>query len=355
MKRFTISGEWQGTRLDRFVKASVPGTPFGVIQILLRKGLIYLNGEKAGGNVRLNAGDIVAINIAEADENGVSRSGSRQRGKRGIAVRPKTSPSEPKGIEESPRVSSTDLGVVLPARGGIGRGISILYEDDLLLVIDKPAGLVVQPGNRKEKGSLLDALEEYRRRKFEEHEKPLKETRGESPGATFTDEPPFRYTPVHRLDRETSGALIAAKTRAAARALGKSISQGLTHKTYIAVVEGVPARKTGVISIALITSKGGKSHSVPASDGKSARTKYSLIKKLAGARALLLISIATGRTHQIRAHLASIGHPIVGDRDYGASPGVPGRLFLHAWKIRFPHPESGKMLTVTAPPPKELF
>jgi RluA family pseudouridine synthase len=304
MKRFTIPGEWQGSRLDRFIRASFPGTPFGVTQILLRKGLIFLNGSKASGNARLKAGDVVAVDIAEADENGRQRQSA------------------------PPRARGADC---------IGADIPVIFEDDSFVIIDKPAGLVVQPGNRKEKGSLLDLLKEYRRKK-----------------AGAGSEPEFPYTPVHRLDRQTSGALIIAKTRVAARALSKAISHGEVRKIYVAIVEGVPPEKAGVIRTPLVTHKGARSHSTPGPEGKEARTSYSLMRTLRGDRALLEVSIRTGRTHQIRAHLASIGHPIVGDKEYGAASSSGGRLLLHAWKLQFNHPETGAPVSVTASPPEEF-
>jgi RluA family pseudouridine synthase len=304
MKRFTIAGQWQGSRLDRFIRASFPGTPFGVTQILLRKGLIFLNGVKANGNTRLKAGDIVAVDLAEADENGRSRQSAPSRAR---------------------------------SAGRIGTSIPVIYEDDSLIIIDKPAGLVVQPGNRAEKGSLLDLLGEYRRKQTGQR-----------------NEPEFPFTPVHRLDRQTSGALIVAKTRLAARALSKSISHGEVRTVYVAIVEGVPSRKTGEISTPLVTHKGARSHSIPAPEGKEARTSYSLVRTLRGDRAMLEVSMRTGRTHQIRAHLASIGHPIVGDKEYGAASSSGGRLLLHAWKLEFQHPETGATVSVTASPPEDF-
>jgi RluA family pseudouridine synthase len=304
MKRFRISAEWQGSRLDRFVRASLPGTPFSVTQILLRKGLIFLNGARAAGNTRLTAGDVVAVNIAEADENGMS---------------PPPTP---------PRAAQTS---------SIGADMPVLYEDKDLLVINKPPGLVVQPGNRKERGSLLDALEDYRRRKGE-------------PG----EEPPFPYTPVHRLDRQTSGALIVAKTRPAARALSRMLSHGEVLKVYLAVVEGVPAEQRGEITIPLSTRKGVRSHSMPDLFGREADTSYAVLARVRNERALLEVTIRTGRTHQIRAHLASIGHPIAGDKEYGASSASGGRVLLHAWKLRFRHPATGAEVAVVAKPPDDL-
>jgi 23S rRNA pseudouridine1911/1915/1917 synthase len=164
----------------------------------------------------------------------------------------------------------------------------------------------------------------------------------------------FPYTPVHRLDRLTSGALIVAKTRIAARALSRALSRGDVGKTYLAVVEGIPADARGEISGPLVTVKGARSHSTVAPEGKEARTTYRVVKTLGGNRTLLEISMHAGRTHQIRAHLASIGHPIVGDKEYGATSSSGGRLLLHAWKLRFDHPMTGRHIAATAKMPDEF-
>jgi 23S rRNA-/tRNA-specific pseudouridylate synthase len=339
MRRFAITGEWHGSRLDRFIRASLPGTPFGVTQILLRKGLIFLNGTKALGNARLKAGDVVAVDLAEFEDGGRSRPAPTPRPKH---------------------------------KFGIGRDIPVIYEDDSILVIDKPAGLVVQPGNQKERGSLLDLLEEYRRKRTGARAGTTRARRNqderqiqldlrspdEEPGAASPDGGPpgihFPYTPVHRLDRLTSGALIVAKTRIAARALSRSLSHGDIRKTYLAVVEGTPSEPSGAISSPLVTMKGARSHTSIAAGGKEARTAYTVVKALRGDRTLLEVSMRTGRTHQIRAHLASIGHPIVGDKEYGAPSSSGGRLLLHAWKLRFTHPVTGRAVSATAPMPDEF-
>ncbi len=339
MKSFSITGEWHGSRLDRFIRASLPGTPFGVTQILLRKGLIFLNGTKALGNARLKAGDVVAVDLSEFED----------------SDRPAPAPP--------PRSKRTT---------GIGRDIRVIYEDASLLVIDKPAGLVVQPGNQKEKGSLLDLLEEYRRKKTGERPGLTKARRnqderqfqldlrspdeGEAGGSPESGPTGihFPYTPVHRLDRLTSGALIVAKTRIAARVLSRALSHGDVRKTYLAVVEGTPSAPTGEISAPLVTTKGSRSHSTIAAGGKEARTSYTIVKKLRGDRTLLEVSMRSGRTHQIRAHLASIGHPIVGDKEYGAPSSSGGRLFLHAWKLHFNHPVTGRAVAAKAEMPVEF-
>ncbi len=348
MKVYAITKEWGGSRLDRFVRAIFPGTPFGVIQILLRKGRIFLNGTKADGSARLKPGDTVAIEIEEIEESAPPK--AKRRPKRGA----ETSASAKSPGKRAQRFEWKPEAAPSP-RAAVGREIRIVYEDDDLLVLDKPAGLVVHPGNRKEQGSLLDLLEEYRLGAIEAS---AREARGaEAPGRAAEEHPVFRYTPVHRLDRDTSGVLLIAKTREAARALSFSIAHRMVAKEYVAVVAGVPAEPAGTISVPLATAKGTKSRTSPDAGGKEARTEYTVVKMLPGDRALIKVSIGTGRTHQIRAHLASIGHPIVGDREYGttgAGEGAPGRLFLHAWKLQFPHPRTGKTIVATVVPPAEF-
>jgi len=348
MKVYTITKEWEGSRLDRFIRAIFPGTPFGVIQILLRKGRIFLNSKKTDGSVRLKAGDVVAIEIEEIEEGDAPKAKRRSGRRAGTGGETRT-----KAPVRAPKRFNLDPKVLAPSLFGIGRDIRIVYEDDSLLVIDKPVGLVVQPGNRKEKGSLLDLLEEYRLRTPESTR-----SGGEQPAPRAgggEEVPPFRYTPVHRLDRDTSGVLLIAKTRQMARSLSFFMAHRMVFKEYVALIEGIPEEKTGEIAVPLATVKGTKSHSAPDPKGREARTTYTVVKELPEDRALIKVSIDTGRTHQIRAHLASIGHPIVGDREYGAkSDASRGRLFLHAWKIQFRHPDTGNVLVATVLPPEEF-
>jgi 23S rRNA pseudouridine1911/1915/1917 synthase len=215
-------------------------------------------------------------------------------------------------------------------------GIHILFEDRHMLAIDKPSGLPVQPGNRSELGSLLDLLTRY-----------LPSTEHAA------DEPqPFSPSPVHRLDTGTSGVLIIAKTRESARVLSEALTEGQTEKAYLAVVQGIPSAESGTIDKPLRIEKGKSSKAVPDPDGLPAVTHYQVLRELKGDRAVLEVRIETGRTHQIRAHLASLGHPVAGDRVYGGRAGE--RLMLHAWKISLPHPESGLTVDITAPPPAEF-
>jgi 23S rRNA-/tRNA-specific pseudouridylate synthase len=337
MKRYTIDVEWAGARIDRFIRALHPGTPFAAIQTMLRKGAVTLNGQKAPGGRRLAAGDRVEVRG--------TRGGETTAGKR----RPGAGPARGD----------------VPARyGSIGAEITVLYEDDDILVIDKPRGLVVQPGNNNRLGSLLDLLEIYRAGRSDKPERTLPDNGrareferspetgrlNRSTQPLENEPPPFPYTPVHRLDRETTGALVIAKTRRAARAMSDAFRTGLVEKTYLVLVEGAPAPPRGTIDTPLRIRKGRRSRARPDPGGKRSETRYATIRTIAG-RSLLEVRIATGRTHQIRAHLAGKGCPVAGDRRYGATGRSREILHLHAWKISFAHPVSGAAVEAAAPPP----
>ncbi len=308
MKRYTITDEWAGARIDRLVRALYPAMPFHAVQTLLRRGRVVLNGKRVRGNTRLAVGDIVEFH-------------EDREGKGAL----------PPIKDEAERRE----------RGSIGEAIAVLYEDDDVLVVDKPRGIVVQPGNRKELGSLLDLLEAYRLKRVATGAAPSEDA-----------EPAlFPYTPVHRLDRETTGALVVAKTRHAARALSRAFAAGNVEKRYLALVEGVPFPERGTISTPLHVEKKKRSTARSRADGKASETNYSLIRLTGGGRSLLEVRITTGRTHQIRAHLAGIGHAVAGDRRYGTGGRPEKNLHLHAWKIVFPHPRSGASVEATAPLP----
>lgn len=307
MKQYTIGNEWTGSRIDRFVRAVIAGIPFQELQMFFRKGRITLNGKRTRGDTRLERGDLVAIDLREDRASGPG--------------------GEP---------SIVDI-VAIPADldrfGLIGGAIQIVFEDDAVLVIDKPSGLVVQPGNHKERGSLLDLLGEYRSRTGDPREDPTG----------------FRYSPVHRLDRETSGLLVVAKTRAASRALSKTFSTGKAEKVYLAVTESPPATASGRIETGIKVEKKTSSRSTTGEGGKQAVSIYRKLGDLAGGCSLVEVRIETGRTHQVRVHLSSIGAPVVGDVKYGG--GRHSRIMLHAWKLLIPHPTGKAELELEASPP----
>jgi RluA family pseudouridine synthase len=322
MKRYTIEDEWSGSRIDRFVRAVERGIPYPTLQMLFRKGSIRLNGKRTRGSARLAGGDVVSM---EEDVSRVSAGQTARGGKKERPLDRHGSPDDAAGIPAG-----------LARFGRLGEGIPIIREDGDLIILDKPSGLVVQPGNRSSRGSLLDILDEYRIR-----------SEGGVNGPA-----PFPYTPVHRLDRETSGLLVVAKTRSAARLLSEVFSSRGAEKIYLAVTERPPRPGSGTINAPIRVRKGSSSRAEIHERGRKAVTRYRMLETLPGGRALVEVRIETGRTHQIRAHLASIGSPILGDSKYGISRS--GRLRLHAWKLRLPHPGSRGTIEVVAPPPPDF-
>jgi len=395
MKKYNVTAEWEGSRLDRFVRSILPHLSFPAAQGLVRRKDVLLNGKKAGGATRLSTGDVVEIRFPAAkDENEEGR---------GRAAQGRASNEEPRkeltgASGEEPRTARGEQAAranELSRRFGlIGQGIPIIFEDRHILAIDKPAGLPVQPGNKKELGSLLDLLEIYRvSGKARGGRRPAgaapaggssRDPGSHCPADCYAEDPAdsFPFTPVHRLDSPTSGLLLVAKTRKAAIWLAEAFRTGIVEKKYLAVVEGIPREKSGRIDTKLETIKGIDSTSAPSPGGREAVTVYKILKSTRRGRSMLEIKISTGRTHQIRAHMASIGHPVAGDGKYGPGaasakvggnarvprakgawnerPPQPkdrparGRLMLHSWKIAFPHPDTGERVRLTSAPPDDF-
>jgi 23S rRNA pseudouridine955/2504/2580 synthase len=212
----------------------------------------------------------------------------------------------------------------------------VLYRDDDMIVLDKPAGLAVQGGSgtHRHLDAMLDAL------RFGADEKPRL---------------------VHRLDRDTSGVLVLARHRAAARSLTQAFRARTTRKIYLAVTVGVPRPRRGRIDLALGKAGGrGREKMVgDTDDARTAVTLYAVMDAAAQRAALVTLMPLTGRTHQLRAHMAAIGTPILGDGKYGgresiiAGFGLQKRLHLHACRLTIPKP-SGDVLTVAAPLPDHM-
>lgn len=214
--------------------------------------------------------------------------------------------------------------------------LDIVYEDADLFVVDKPAGLVVHPATGHRDDTLLNALAAYT---------------PTVPAATEGERPSL----VHRLDKDTSGLLVVARTRQAHRYLAYQWQRQRAVKRYLALVLGQPPQAEGVIDLPLGRDPRRPRLMVPLRDGQPARTRYATIAAYQG-YTLLDVQIETGRTHQIRAHLAALGHPGAGDERYGPSQAPPGltRQFLHAHELLIRLPSTRQPRTFASPLPPDL-
>ena len=221
----------------------------------------------------------------------------------------------------------------------------ILYEDEHFLVIDKPHGVVVHPAPGNQEGTIVNALI------------------GRYPAMAedFSGEDALRPGIIHRLDKDTSGCLAVAKTVEAKFKLGTAFADRKTGKTYLAICRGIPKQISGELKNLIGRHPVNRQKmAIVERNGKEAHTAYRVIAQKTVNNiplALLEVKIFTGRTHQIRVHLSSIGLPIIGDELYGnrncTFPGVTRQL-LHAWKLTLPHPQTGNMMTFISPLPPDI-
>ncbi|MGI9404851.1 MAG: RluA family pseudouridine synthase [Hyphomicrobiaceae bacterium] len=295
-----------GMRLDRWFRQHFPALGHGQLQKLVRTGQVRVDGSRVKTGTRLDAGQTVRVPPLPDD-----------------------------GTERVPRKRrSIDL-------TGMERGALrelVVYQDDDVLAINKPSGLAVQGGAKTDRhlDGMLDAL------KFGAPETPRL---------------------VHRLDKDTSGVLLLARSRAVAAILSKTLQRREAEKLYWALVIGTPRPSEGIIDAPLVkTGRDGKERVVVAGEddkGRNARTIFETLDQAGGRMAWLAMQPVTGRTHQIRAHAAALGHPIVGDGKYGGADAHPGppiarKLHLHARALRLPHPRRGT-LEVDAPLPPHMI
>ena len=210
----------------------------------------------------------------------------------------------------------------------------VAYEDDDLIVIDKPTGVVVHPSAGHDEGTLAQALAE----------------RGAAGG-------PDDWRPgiVHRLDKDTSGLMVVAKSDEVHRRLQEAMRERLVRREYLALVEGRPDARSGTIDAPIGRDRRHRTRmSTDTDEPREARTHFSIEATFAETT-LLRVRLETGRTHQIRVHLASLGHPIEGDAVYaGRGPRIFARQALHAWKLAFVHPASGKEVSFESPLPEDF-
>jgi 23S rRNA pseudouridine1911/1915/1917 synthase len=279
-----------GVRLDKFLGDSCPELSRTHARKIIDEGLVTVNGKPAKGSLKLNPGDKVDFTI----------------------------PPEP-----PTRLIPEDI------------PLKIVYEDNDLMVIDKPAGLAVHPAPGHPEHTLANAVAGY-----------LPEMAGE-------DEDSLRPGIVHRLDKDTSGLILVAKNRLAQANLSDQFKAREVSKYYRALVKGILKPETGIIDANIGRDPKRRQRMAVVEKGRSARTEYRVIKYFDN-YTLLEIKPETGRTHQIRVHLAAIGFPVVGDATYGETSLYIARQFLHAAKIKFKLPSTGEYVEFESPLPPDL-
>jgi 23S rRNA pseudouridine955/2504/2580 synthase len=298
VRRITVDEGSAGQRLDNFLLRELKGVPKTHVYRVIRSGEVRINRGRAAADTRLALGDEVRL--------------------------PPVRMAEPKDATAVP-----------------AREFAVLHEDEQLLAIDKPAGVAVHGGS----GVSFGVIEQLRRSR---------------PDARFLEL-------VHRLDKETSGVLLLAKKRGALTALQDQFRERGTTKVYAALVNGAWPASRKVIDVPLLKTldaQGERHVRAVAADHDEARRSITLVKvaRKFAAHTLLDVTLKTGRTHQIRVHLAHEGHPIVGDPKYGdfaANRAIArgelrfGRMFLHARHLAFDHPASGERIMLDAPLPDD--
>lgn len=311
---YTVLPEAAGQRLDAWIAAQLDGVSRSRVQLLLSQGSVVVDGKPARASQKLRGGEVVEVH------------------------------GEP--VPAPLRAMAEDI------------PLDIMYEDDDLSVVNKPAGMMVHAGSgatddARNHGTLVNALLH--------HYEQLSSTGGE-----------LRPGIVHRLDKQTSGLIIIARNDAAHLKLAEMFSRRQVRKTYIALVHGDLKQDAGTINAAISrdTIRRTRMTTRRATGGRTAVSHYEMMQRIDsrfGKFSLVHVRIETGRTHQIRVHMASIGHPVVGDTLYGAPARIAAsqkdgqagsisldRNFLHAAELAFAHPRTGKMLELSAPLPEEL-
>ena len=317
--------EAKGQRLDLFLAAQLENVSRSRVQLLIDQGDVLIDGHIEKASLKLRGGERIDIT------------------------------GEPHPVPL--KATAEDI------------SLDVIYEDEDLAVINKPAGMMVHAGSgqsddARSRGTLVNALL-FRFQK-------LSSTGGD-----------LRPGIVHRLDKDTSGLIVVAKNDAAHTALGEMFSTRQIKKTYLALVQGELARAKGTInsSVGRDPLRRTRMTTKPLGDARTADSHYEVVRRLSnrfGKFTLVRVRIETGRTHQIRVHMASIGHPVVGDTLYGGSGHLTdqvasnaatskaarrnsepeklrlGRNFLHSAQLEFPHPRTGKLLQLEAPLPAEL-
>jgi 23S rRNA pseudouridine955/2504/2580 synthase len=301
VRQFTVSPDDDGIRLDRWFKRNLPEANFTAVARMARTGQLRVDGKRAAPGDRVEAGQV-------------------------IRIPPLVEAHEPAPRRERPQLSEDEIAFV--------RGL-VIEADPAAILLNKPPGLATQGGTRTKEhvDGLLGGLVEE-------------------------DAP--RPKLVHRLDKDTSGVLLVARTPRAAAFFSKAFSGRTARKIYWAIVIGVPSIEDGIIDlpIAKQPGTGGEKMHVDEAAGQAAKTRYRVIERAGNRAAFVELQPYTGRTHQLRVHMAAIGHPIVGDGKYAGQEAfltgsISRKLHLHARRLRIDHPDGGR-IDVTAEPPEHF-
>lgn len=295
-----VNDKHAGKRLDIFIAHYETHISRSRIQDLIREGLAVVNGRKEKPGYKVKQGESVCLELPERK-----------------------------------------IHMVLPEE----IPLYVIYEDAHIIVINKPPGLVVHPAPGNYTGTLVNALLHHY---------------GSLPSAEPGGAGRERAGIVHRLDKDTSGVMVVARTQEALRSLSAQFKSRVVRKRYVAVVAGVIKKGSGTVEAGLGRHvKERKKISVHTLKAREAITLYKVRERLRNST-LVEVEIKTGRTHQIRVHMAHVGHPVLGDRIYGGSrtgkiaDRVVGRQMLHAESLSLLHPETGHPLTFVAPPPEDM-
>ncbi len=303
IRQFTVEPDDDGIRLDRWFKRHLPDASFNIVSRWARTGQLRVDGKRATPGDRLEAGQQLRVPPADAAAVASARPARKRR-----------------------ELTDDEMEFALSM---------VIHRDDAAIVLNKPAGLATQGGTKTENhvDGLLDAL-------------------------TFGLD--NRPKLVHRLDKDTSGALLVARTSRAAGHFAKAFSSRTARKVYWALVVGVPDIADGFIDLPIgkQPGSGGEKMHVDEKDGASARTRYRIVERAGNTCAWVELQPYTGRTHQLRVHMAAIGHPIVGDGKYGGKEAfltgtISRKMHLHARRIRIDHPK-GEQIDVRADLPPHM-
>jgi 23S rRNA pseudouridine955/2504/2580 synthase len=300
VRQFTVAPDDDGIRLDRWFKRHLPDASFNMVSRWARTGQLRVDGKRAAPGDRVEAGQTIRVPPAEP-------------------------PAAPRPKVERPVLSEDEVAFVNEI---------VIHRDAQAIVVNKPPGLATQGGTktRTHLDGLLDGL---------------------------ADEAGQRPKLVHRLDKDTSGVLLLARTARAAAFFSKAFSGRTARKVYWAIVVGVPEVKDGYIDLPLAKQPGTggeKMHVEEGEAGLPSRTRYRVIERAGNRAAWVELQPLTGRTHQLRVHMAAIGHPVVGDGKYGGQEAfltgaISRKLHLHARRLRIDHPDEGRIDVVAGLPP----